>query len=330
MNVTFLIGNGFDINIGMNTRYCDFYEYYKIQPSNHTLIENVKNDLKCNSQNWSDLEIALGDYTKCLNTLEEFDIVFDDIKDKLAEYMTLEQSKYSFKLDDKSSLYQGLGFPENYLPLADKLSLKRYKNGISGASVRKVNVITFNYTTTLEALLTFKGDLVSGSWGDNDKMSLHSLKHIHGLCNKNMILGVNDLMQIGNESFRQNIDITRALIKSDCNKSLKHLIDSECKNLIEKSNLICLFGLSVGDTDKNWWELIGKQLIRPDSRLVIFHRGNPIADNHEHKLIREENKVKSFFLSQANLPKEQQQKCLDRIYIGYNTDIFKIELNTQE
>lgn len=28
MNITFLIGNGFDINLGLNTRYSDFYPYF--------------------------------------------------------------------------------------------------------------------------------------------------------------------------------------------------------------------------------------------------------------------------------------------------------------
>ena len=28
MNITFLIGNGFDINLGLKTRYTNFYPYY--------------------------------------------------------------------------------------------------------------------------------------------------------------------------------------------------------------------------------------------------------------------------------------------------------------
>ena len=32
MNVTFFIGNGFDINIGLKTKYSDFYPYFKKMP----------------------------------------------------------------------------------------------------------------------------------------------------------------------------------------------------------------------------------------------------------------------------------------------------------
>lgn len=42
MTITFLIGNGFDINIGMATRYKDFYKYYVNLPSECDLIESLK------------------------------------------------------------------------------------------------------------------------------------------------------------------------------------------------------------------------------------------------------------------------------------------------
>ena len=28
MNITYIIGNGFDINLGLKTRYVDFYKWY--------------------------------------------------------------------------------------------------------------------------------------------------------------------------------------------------------------------------------------------------------------------------------------------------------------
>ena len=43
MDVVFLLGNGFDINIGMKTRYCDFYDYYFKQISLNDIIKTFKN-----------------------------------------------------------------------------------------------------------------------------------------------------------------------------------------------------------------------------------------------------------------------------------------------
>jgi hypothetical protein len=33
MNIVYIIGNGFDLNLKLDTSYRDFYEYYKKQPS---------------------------------------------------------------------------------------------------------------------------------------------------------------------------------------------------------------------------------------------------------------------------------------------------------
>ena len=38
MNITFLIGNGFDLNLGIETRYNQFYEYVKIEET--TAVKN--------------------------------------------------------------------------------------------------------------------------------------------------------------------------------------------------------------------------------------------------------------------------------------------------
>lgn len=39
MNILFLLDNGFDLNLGMKTRYSDFYEYYKLVNSKSEKIE---------------------------------------------------------------------------------------------------------------------------------------------------------------------------------------------------------------------------------------------------------------------------------------------------
>ena len=39
MNITFLIGNGFDRNLGLNTTYSDFTKHYKsIETNNETMV----------------------------------------------------------------------------------------------------------------------------------------------------------------------------------------------------------------------------------------------------------------------------------------------------
>ncbi|MBK7465948.1 MAG: hypothetical protein IPJ43_03540 [Saprospiraceae bacterium] len=39
MEILYIIGNGFDINLGMKTRYSDFYTYYKTTNSKSEAIQ---------------------------------------------------------------------------------------------------------------------------------------------------------------------------------------------------------------------------------------------------------------------------------------------------
>ena len=66
MNITYIIGNGFDVNLGLKTRYQDFYDYYQNQPSPSEEVKQLKAHIDRNKENWADLELALGEYTSNL------------------------------------------------------------------------------------------------------------------------------------------------------------------------------------------------------------------------------------------------------------------------
>ncbi|MFS7002814.1 AbiH family protein [Carnobacterium maltaromaticum] len=58
MNFTFIIGNGFDINLGLRTKYTDFYEYIKKNNllESNIFFEKIREDIKY----WEDFEKMLG------------------------------------------------------------------------------------------------------------------------------------------------------------------------------------------------------------------------------------------------------------------------------
>lgn len=58
--IAFLIGNGFDLNIGLATRYDQFCKHYLKEHSEDFLAKSMKTDMKL----WSDLELALGKVTE--------------------------------------------------------------------------------------------------------------------------------------------------------------------------------------------------------------------------------------------------------------------------
>lgn len=320
MNILFILGNGFDINLGMETRYTDFYKYYNSLPSQSELISNLKRSIAENIQNWSDLEIALGKYTENLTNLEEFDEVFDDIGDNLSNYLQIQEDKFAYNEIDTKALHNYFCRPEQSLLKADEEIIISFKNQWTNHQWN-VNIVTLNYTTIVEKLLNDKyKNLLIGTHHSNLPIYLNNVEHVHGYLNDRMIIGVNDLSQLKNDEFKKDQDITEAIIKSNCNQIQKHNVDKTFKSHILSANLICLFGSSIGDTDKIWWELIGEQLIK-GCNLIIFDRFEDIPLRKGFKIGRRERKVKDIFLSKTNLANEEKVK--DQIFVAVNSNMFK-------
>ena len=339
MNIVYLIGNGFDINLGLNTRYCDFYKYYlESQQSDNSNphIKALKKSLKTfldqipllNTKDecakWSDLEFALGEYTKDFKSVSEFQTIYYDLYDNLADYIEQESDKL-VTFENVSQLYNDLISPENHLPSLDKNIIRDYGSKWNNTSQWNVNIITFNYTLTIEQLLGYQNKQLSlGKNRYGHPIILNSINHIHGTVNEHMLLGVNDILQIGNESFRDNQALQNILVKPQTNKMLKELIDVRCKKIIQEANLICLFGLSLGDTDSIWWKLIGEQLKKNNTMILYFAKGEEIPKRRFHLMGNKEIELKEYLLSKSELSIEEKKNIQDKIFIGYNTKIFSL------
>ena len=63
MNITFFIGNGFDLNLGLKTSFIDFIKIYKNESSDNEIIKNFKQKICENQELWSNAEVAFGKYT---------------------------------------------------------------------------------------------------------------------------------------------------------------------------------------------------------------------------------------------------------------------------
>lgn len=62
MNITFLIGNGFDLNIGLATTYSAFLEEYaKPSDKDNDLLKYFKQKILKDAKMWSNAEMAFGD-----------------------------------------------------------------------------------------------------------------------------------------------------------------------------------------------------------------------------------------------------------------------------
>ncbi|WP_274662129.1 AbiH family protein [Enterococcus lactis] len=109
MNITFLLGNGFDIQCGLETSYISFYEYilkkkYSLelfQEMDEKFVSKIDNMIyseiyksKDSIETWADLELQLGLFTKRLkeenqdaSIAESFFDDFETLREDLNDYL---------------------------------------------------------------------------------------------------------------------------------------------------------------------------------------------------------------------------------------------------
>ncbi len=325
MNITFLIGNGFDISLGLKTSYSEFAKYYIQRPSSHPSIEKLKTDIEKDIHNgekewgskWADFERAFGEYTKNLSGIKEFDIVYDDVVAEMHTYITQEKERFDDVISKTPIIddvfVRSCIYPDSFIRERSKIS-KLFQGNIH------LYFINFNYTTTFDRFAK------SINWRYRSRGELlvaeSKLYHVHGTLDTALVFGVNDTSQIVNIEFQENPVISTQLVKPSFNQKLGYGIDDECVNVIKDSDLICVYGMSMGVTDKYWWEQIIENLKSGDHYAILFQWSEKQYRKYQAWLqIREEDNIKANFLKHAGLGLEDS--ISNKIFIGYNTDIFK-------
>ena len=325
MKTVYLIGNGFDLNLGLKSSYNDFYGFYKIQESDSYPVKNFKDNISNNIDKWSDLELALGEYTKEINSLDELDDIHENIVEELAEYLTLAQKKFTkekISSINNEKFIEDLFHPEKFLLVRDAISLRKF----FGGKDRRHNfysIVNFNYTHTAEHILGLNNisnrnsNLKIEKKEDVGLHRLDSIFHVHGTIDSDMVIGVDNAEQIINKELSNNIDATNHLIKRDCNLVMRHGIESDCEKLISEADLICIFGSSIGETDQLWWDLIAEQLKERNCRLIVFEYLPSINKRRSQLLERRRRALLKKFIAP-----EELEAVSKRVYFSFNSEMF--------
>lgn len=321
MQILYIIGNGFDLNLGLKTNYNHFYEYYNTVKSDNEIVKKLKENISKTYESWSDLELELGNYTQHLKKIEEFDQISFDIGDELSKYLQLEESKLEKIEFDQQKFFDYLCYPEKVFLPADKEKIVKLKEKWNNHHW-ELNIYTLNYTTVIEKIFgENQKNVLLGNHTRNATINLGEIKHIHGYLDNDMVIGVNDISQIKNEAFKENRDILESIVKTECNRANRNNIDREFTSKINTANLICIFGSSIGDTDNKWWELIGER-IKHDCHLIIFSKGAEIPSRIRYMQARAERTIRNYFLNKTNLSETEMEAVEEKIFIGLNSRMF--------
>lgn len=332
MNIVYLIGNGFDINIGLKTRYKDFYDYYlSFNPTSDNeqvkkLKSHLKEKLSTDDKYWSDLEIALGNYTTNFSSLEEMELAYNNLNDKFRDFIiAVDEDKLDLSKFNIEKLKKSLAHPENCFCRAEKESLRKFYANWKNSDC-DVKLISFNYTSTVEQLLNYHASQVRlDIWplNTNCKVNLSQIIHIHG--NSNIpLIGLNDKSQIANPELREMVEVQEYLIKPLLNNMQGHRIESDSLQAIKSADVICVYGLSLGRTDADWWNAIAQTLLSKESRLIFYAYDDEVSSFRVQYINRMKRRWKETFLNSTKLTEEEKKKVFDKIFVVNRPTVFDI------
>lgn len=322
--VTFILGNGFDLSLHMETSYSHVYSTYVDTPSSSEVIDAFKNELKNRKpfDKWSDFEMGMAEYAESLSSEEELIECVRDFKQHMVEHLIKEDkqleniiqgefynSRLVKELDRSFENFYG-GFSPNV-----KSELKRLAND----EFWNYNVITFNYTKSLEYLNIAKFK--------QQKIVMESPLHIHGDLYNDVVLGVDNINQIKNTTYRLTKKGRRAFVKTIFNEQYDKNRVSTAKKMISNSSIICTYGFSLGESDKLWVDLLVEWLKKDVNHHLIVYKYDTTTYNRcvYDAVMDIEDEKKMELMKQLGVNDTSLENQI-HIPVGYNIFDFKFEI----
>jgi len=282
-SVALVIGNGFDISLGLDTRYCDFINYVNanINKEVHDSLNinklynylNIKNETT-----WIDIEYEL--QKNAIDHIKEAEnLIFysPDSKRKIDNYPLIDKENYLEirkylkgylkKIDDEFD-----AFDVDVNSSANRLIHDILKRDLL------LQVINFNYTNTFKKML----DFCKGENRFNFKFNLKEylqLYHVHGNVNQDIVFGIDDKVDIR----KDYIYLLKSYDRNTSNKNFN--------TILNHSGKIIFFGYSLGVSDASYFEDFFISLCEHNNidenkkrELVFYYKGEDDYTNLFYRL----------------------------------------------
>lgn len=305
MNLTYIIGNGFDLGLGLPTSYKEFLKHY-LENGNtdnvHYSVQKLKEEIEKDIDNWGDGEVAIGrmDYRRfsryydkqCIR-LDDPElpnnilIAYDDIKRSLYEYIKQCENLFPAVLSDIETSRFRTCLVTIYKALPDPVSGGTFYNN---AERIDVNCLNFNYTNTYSKLIGKSGCssiIKEGNW--KASVHFHAPIHVHGEisvgCWDDIVFGIGSKAQFAHMPKVSESHTIETVYEQIAPNIVKHdkdiILESEYKEVsrnpilaaikvLRESDVIILFGISLSITDGIWLCEIARRALNDDCVKVIY------------------------------------------------------------
>lgn len=353
MNYTFFIGNGFDLGMGLKTSYSDFLDSYKrlrtknveLDESRHWLIEAQL----ANPSQWSDFELALGQLTQRFATkqygkdrdgLERFFRFQTDILTQLNKYLKNEQQKLLMPASSQlcDSYLMALRDPfKNLSNMAreqiERSIASRTASNPTSSTTNNYSFISFNFTNTFDQCLENARSLVLPNSVQTNPLRSYiaqepTVLHLHGKVDAPLLVGINDIAQ-ARSNFGLPDELKIGFEKPYTNRKMQNGYMNRVAKLIDQSHFIILCGVSLGATDRIWWNQIGQWLENDVTRHLIIHTYLESNQNIPNNIQQHETAVLGRFIACQDEP-QSVANIHNRIHVVINNSGFPTCTSSQQ
>jgi len=336
MNITFLIGNGFDLNLDVKTDYRSFLDYYCSCSSEIEEGKGADPDIvafkKLISDDvwlWSDLEYTLGQKTveAPLNTVEGLLKCKRDIDRHLRDFLMKQQ--------DSITLGKTTEFSRTMIRSTDEISTffpQQMKNTLNEIYAKHISedrifhFVSFNYTNIFDRCYANMPDRLSGHShaGSAYEHRKGKLIHLHGSIHQSMLVGVDNKQQIANKVLAEDSRVQRYMIKPRMNADSQLLRDQTVKDIINSSQIVVVFGMAIGKTDSSWWKTIANNMLKNDSILILVNYQKGLDPSFTYSMVDAREKLVDKFLAVCDLNETEKETLRERTHAYFNTKMFKL------
>ena len=295
MNITYIIGNGFDLGLGLNTRYSDFVEFLSGRIK-HWLTTNEKSwnrdekrfaewlegkIVENKNEFWHDAEEAFGGLPFSVFGEQRRDLVqfcHGLFQSEMAEWIATKNVQFSVPKGSEKEIGGKFVYALLYgwLKGLSEDVRTEMENDVTNGSV-VINILSFNYTDCIEKLLGgIDGTINEITEIGNLKRDTRILSpiHVHGKVDTvgrsaDLVFGVDDATQITGVETTANDEILSRLIKERYLGYTRKRSEREARDVLSNSNWVIVLGHSFGKTDGRWWKRIFDDLSVDQYNIVV-------------------------------------------------------------
>ena len=274
MQICVLIGNGFDLALGLATDYQSFIDKYQADnaSSKDESVRWLCNKIKEKRETWGDAEIAFGEIE--FEDIETYSSIASHFSSSLLEYLKEQNARFRISKSEqgktRESLLASIMSIDNWMMPGHKQYCKfsNEQNDIF------IDFLTFNYTNTLEQLLEYSETarcdaVIKDSEGNERKIIVKNICHVHGTLAQGALFGVDSQEQIKSRAIRDYCSNTGGILKERSSEMAGLTNRIEGVGRISSADVIITYGLSFGASDRSWWRRIWDGVVQNGKAQLI-------------------------------------------------------------